>query len=561
MDNIIRDDINSDANNPDNMITYFQKKWVKFSDKLDKNFEITERNTSVQSEIICGFVQFFSCLYVLPVVPEQMNLAGYNKNSTIVATSSACAIGSILASYLTNLPFIIAPPTGVSIYLSNALRMRGIYDHSEGDSAVMLSGMALLLIGVCKPLNKFIKILIPDCIQASTAVGIGLITALAGAIEIKLVVRGSLTILSIGDISWEIVIATVSLIVASVALYYHIKGSFVIGLIFGTITWWLHENNWPSQFIGFPEFDYKPTYKNTLNLEICSLFLSLVFLYILTLSGLTRLLSDQSNLTLPNGAVPRGHWFFIVCGFTTIISGYLSGPPILISPESASGIKSGAKTGLSTLICGLLFGISTFFSPLFASIPPSGTSPLLILVGMLLFQNVSKIDWKEVDTSVSSFLVLSFIPFTYSIPCGIGFGYVLYITINLMTGNLSNQFKEHWNKFRNNTLTTSGIINGQNENDYQSFEKTDCDKNIDTEDEIEILETTSSISNEERNYNNHNKISGSRRKSESTASNDNSFNEIIRTRRRSESVIDTLFPMNLHHSDQVKSNFYNYNFH
>jgi len=543
---IIDDNVN---NNIVRILEYFNRKWLNFSDKLDKSFEVTERNTTVQSEIICGFIQFFSCLYVLPVVPEQMNLAGYNKNSTIVATSLACCIGCILASYFANLPFIIAPPTAVSIYLSSALRIRGIYDHSEGDTAVILSGMALLLIGICKPLNKFIKFLIPDCIQASTAVGIGLITALAGAIEIKLVVRGTLTILSMGDISWEIAIATISLIVASVALYYHVKGSLVIALIFGTIAWWIYDNNWPSQLIGIPEFDYKPTYKNSLNLEICSLFFSLVFLYILTVSGLTRSLSDQSNLTLPNGSVPRGNWFFIVCGFTTIISGYLSGPPILISPESASGIKSGAKTGLSTLICGLLFGIATFFSPLFASIPPAGTSPLLILVGMLLFQNVSRINWKEVDTSVPAFIVLFFIPFTYSIPCGIGFGYVLYITINLMTGNLSNLFKGLWNNVINSTLLTNTIGNTQKEHDYQSIEKKDDDKNIDSiEDELEILDRIHSINIDDNNSNNNN--------------NNNNYNEIIRSRRRSESIIDMLFPMDLHHhnnnNDPHKINFFNF---
>lgn len=36
------------------------------------------------------------------------------------------------------------------------------------------------------------------------------------------------------------------------------------------------------------------------------------------------------------------------------------------SPESAAGIKAGAKTGLSTLVCGILFGVATFFYPIFA---------------------------------------------------------------------------------------------------------------------------------------------------------------------------------------------------
>jgi adenine/guanine/hypoxanthine permease len=80
---------------------------------------------------------------------------------------------------------------------------------------------------------------------------------------------------------------------------------------------------------------------------------------------------------------------------STILSGMFSGPPILISPESAAGIKAGAKTGFSTVVCGVLFGISVFFSPLFAAVPPAGTAPLLIMVGVLLFQNAKRIDWYQ----------------------------------------------------------------------------------------------------------------------------------------------------------------------
>ena len=77
-----------------------------------------------------------------------------------------------------------------------------------------------------------------------------------------------------------------------------------------------------------------------------------------------------------------------VSGLTTVLSGYFSGPPILISPESAAGIKAGAKTGVSTLVCGILFGIATFFYPIFAAVPAAGTAPLLIMVGVMLFANV-----------------------------------------------------------------------------------------------------------------------------------------------------------------------------
>jgi hypothetical protein len=77
------------------------------------------------------------------------------------------------------------------------------------------------------------------------------------------------------------------------------------------------------------------------NPRITLLILNLFFLYVLTLNGLARSLSDLANLTKPTGAIPRGNFLFIVCGVTTMFSGYCSGPPILISPETAAGIKAG----------------------------------------------------------------------------------------------------------------------------------------------------------------------------------------------------------------------------
>jgi len=146
-------------------------------------------------------------------------------------------------------------------------------------------------------------------------------------------------------------------------------------------------------------------------------------------------MSDLAQLTKPNGSIPRGRWLFIVCGLSTILSGMYSGPPILISPESAAGIKAGAKTGFSTIVCGVLFGISSFFSPLFAAVPPAGTAPLLIMVGVLLFQNAKRIDFYQPRFAVPAFCCLFFIPFTYSILRGVSFGYATYIVIGMFTGD------------------------------------------------------------------------------------------------------------------------------
>lgn len=49
-------------------------------------FHIKRRETTIEREIYCGFVQFISCLYILPVLPIQLERAGYDLRSTYVVT-------------------------------------------------------------------------------------------------------------------------------------------------------------------------------------------------------------------------------------------------------------------------------------------------------------------------------------------------------------------------------------------------------------------------------------------------------------------------------------------
>lgn len=420
-------------------------------DILEILFHINKRGSSWRLELYCGFVQFVSCSYILPVLPEQMHPAGYDINSVITITSIACGIGCLVSGFFTNLPLIIAPPTAVSVFLSIYLRQQNI-GRTEGSVAVIISGALLLLLG-SRTIGKVVKKFIPNCIQAGTAVGIGLFTAFVGTIDINLVTPGKYTLVDMGEITGEIVIAMAGLIIGSVALHYHVKGAFCIALLFGTFVWWIYKNAWPDSIAAAPTFD-TVKHLDGHHGDVAILTADLTFLYILTLSGLASSLADLASLVRPDGTTPRSRWIFIMCGLTTIFSGLLCGPPVLLSPESAAGIKAGAKTGLSTIVCGLFFCLSTFFSPIFKAVPFAGTSPLLMLVGVLLFQNVKKVDWTDIKEAVPAFVVLFFIPFTYSIIQGVAIGYIMYIAINLFTGDLYTQGKEMYDSYMNKTPDT-----------------------------------------------------------------------------------------------------------
>jgi len=117
-------------------------------------FHVLERKSTISLEIYCGFIQFISCLYVLPVIPHQLSSAGYDAQGTVVAIALSCCFGCVLGGLFANLPFIVAPPTSISIFVAIYLQQNN-REVEDGKVAVILSGIFFMLLGY-RPLGHFI---------------------------------------------------------------------------------------------------------------------------------------------------------------------------------------------------------------------------------------------------------------------------------------------------------------------------------------------------------------------------------------------------------------------
>ena len=62
--------------------------------------------------------------------------------------------------------------------------------------------------------------------------------------------------------------------------------------------------------------------------------------------------------------------------------------------ESASGIVAGARTGLANVVTGLLFLAALVVTPIIAVVPAFATAPALVVVGVFMFRNVARIDFR-----------------------------------------------------------------------------------------------------------------------------------------------------------------------
>jgi AGZA family xanthine/uracil permease-like MFS transporter len=104
--------------------------------------------------------------------------------------------------------------------------------------------------------------------------------------------------------------------------------------------------------------------------------------------------------------------------------------------ESASGAAAGARTGLSNIVIGLLFIVCAFFAPLVGMVSGSATCGALVIVGYLMMTDVAEIDWTRIESAFPAFITIVGIPMTYSITNGIGLGFISYIIIKIVKGEI-----------------------------------------------------------------------------------------------------------------------------
>ena len=144
----------------------------------------------------------------------------------------------------------------------------------------------------------------------------------------------------------------------------------------------------------------------------------------------------EAGLNDEEGVPPRTQRILVVDSVAAIAGGAAGVSSNTSYIESASGVGEGARTGLASVVTGLLFLAAMFFTPVVRAIPSEAAVPALVLVGFLMMQQVTEIDWSDVEVALPAFLTIVLMPFTYSITVGIGAGFVSYVLIKVVLGKV-----------------------------------------------------------------------------------------------------------------------------
>jgi AGZA family xanthine/uracil permease-like MFS transporter len=146
-----------------------------------------------------------------------------------------------------------------------------------------------------------------------------------------------------------------------------------------------------------------------------------------------------------NGVLPRSREVLAADAVGTIIGALFGTSTVTSYIESAAGVSEGGRTGFANIITGVMFLISLGFllmvmhwGPGIVENAPQTlshiTAPALIVVGVLMMSNVTKIEWARFDEAIPAMLVIMLMPLSYRISMGLATGFVSWPLIKLLKG-------------------------------------------------------------------------------------------------------------------------------
>jgi len=145
-------------------------------------------------------------------------------------------------------------------------------------------------------------------------------------------------------------------------------------------------------------------------------------------------LSLRAGLLDENGNLPEVEKPFLCDSLATIVGSLLGTTTAGTFIESATGIESGARTGLASVFTALLFLLALFFAPFLTAVPAYAYGPALIIVGLLMLSPITKLQYDDLTEAIPAFVVIALMTFTYNLGIGITAGFVTYPLMKVFAG-------------------------------------------------------------------------------------------------------------------------------
>ncbi|GIP41126.1 permease [Paenibacillus sp. J31TS4] len=446
---------------------------------MDRFFKLKENGTTVRTEILAGITTFMAMAYILTVNP--MTLTAFGKTGmewypVFLATALAAGIFTVAMGLFVNFPVALAPGMGLNAYFATVV----IASAGTGRpitwemalTAVFISGIIFILLTVTK-VRQMLLVAVPDSLKHAITVGIGLFITIIGlknsglmtvAVEsVNDIPKGVFTdvlsfetIIHMGSLTNPTVLLTLAgLIIMAVLMAIGVRGAILIGMLLTTVLAALFgqidfstlsspQTPWIPDLgqLSFASFDFG----GIMHAGIISIIATFTFVELFDTFGTLVGTANRAGLMKnPEEGRRRVGKAMLVDAIAVSGGAMLGTSTTTAFVESSAGVAAGGRTGLTAVSTGVCFLLALFLAPIAALIPGSATAAALIIVGVLMMQSITEIDFKDMVMAIPAFFTITMMPFTYNIANGISYGIVFYVVLAAIV-NLTGKKKYniHW---------------------------------------------------------------------------------------------------------------------
>lgn len=403
----------------------------------EKLFGFDKQKTTVRTEIMAGLTTFLTMAYILAVNPDILSNTGMDKGALFTTTVLMSALPTIFMALYAKQPLALAPGMGLNAFFAYTICEIMGYSWQFALTAVFFEGLVFMLLTVTNLREKIVEV-IPNSLKNAISAGIGLYIAFIGLKNGGVIVNNEETLVSLSEPTYTMGLSIIGIIITSVLLVKRVKGALLFGILATTligIPMGVTDMDGvaslpPSVEPIFMQF----TWDSVLTKDMAIIVFTLLFVDLFDCIGTVIGVSQQANMLDKSGKIPALKKIFMVDSISTAAGAMMGTSTVAVYVESAAGVNEGGRSGLTAFVTGICFLVALFFAPVFMAIPPSATTPVLVLVGLMMMSSVLKIDFKDYSEAIPAFICILLMPLTYSISDGIVLGHLSYVLINVLSG-------------------------------------------------------------------------------------------------------------------------------
>ena len=393
---------------------------------------------TVKREVIAGITTFLTMAYILAVNPSILSDAGMDKGAVFTATVISSVLATLVMAMYAKLPFALAPGMGLNAFFAYTVVLTMGYSWQFALTAVFIEGIIFILLTLTGLRQKIVDSM-PLVLRRAISPGIGFFIAFIGLKNAGIVSASPATFVTMGNLhDPAVLLAAFGILLSAVLLIKKVTGALLIGILVTTV-------------IGIPlgvthftsVLDVPPSiapvvmkfeWNNVLSFDMAICVLTFLFIDMFDTIGTLLGVSHRAGMVDEKGNIPRLTEAFMADAIGTAAGAMLGTSTVTTYVESASGVNAGGRSGLTSFTTAICFVLALFLAPLFLAIPAQATAPALVLVGVMMMTDVSKLHLGDFADAVPAFVCIALMPLTYSISDGILMGLITYVLLRIFAG-------------------------------------------------------------------------------------------------------------------------------